>query len=302
MKKVPIQVAGQELVLSNLEKVFWPEENITKGDLINYYHQISPYLLPHLTDRPITMNRYPDGINGKNFYQKDCPEYAPQWVQTARDVTKEEKKSTDYILVQDLGTLVWLVNLGCIEMHPWLSTVHTPEFSTFMVFDLDPGEKSDWSAVINIALLVRESLLSFGLTGWPKTSGSGGLHIYVPVEPKYSFQQIQRASGFLAKTIAGVAKELATTERTVAKREGRVYIDYLQNARGKTIASVYSVRPVPKAQVSFPVSWEQLEKGQVHPAHYHLRNVPALLKTQGDLFSQVLTQRHNLEQILTAVK
>lgn len=301
MKKVPVQVASRELILSNLEKVFWPEENITKGDLINYYHQISPYLLPHLKDRPITMNRYPDGINGKNFYQKDCPEYAPQWIQTARDVTKEEK-STDYILVQDLGTLIWLVNLGCIEMHPWLSTVHRPEFPTFMVFDLDPGEKSDWSAVVNIALLVKESLLSFGLTGWPKTSGSGGLHIFVPVEPKYSFQQIQRSSGYLAKTIAGIAKNLATTERTVAKREGRIYIDYLQNARSKTIASVYSVRPVPKAQVSFPVSWGQLEKEQVHPAHYHLRNVPALLKTQGDLFSQVLIQRQNLEQILTAVK
>ena len=245
------------------------------------------------------MKRFPDGIGGKSFYQKDCPEYAPEWIKTISIASEE--KTINYILAHDLPTLLWMANLGCIEMHPWLSSYRTPDSPSVMVFDLDPNEGATWNQVLQIAPLIKESLLKFGLKGYAKTSGASGLHIYVPIEPIYSFQQVQKASGFIARVIEKVIPEIATTERTVKKRGPKVYVDYLQNARGKTIASVYSVRPRPGAPISFPVSWEEIEKGQIHPGKYHLRNVPALLGKQGDLFDPVLKEQQRIDNILSAI-
>ncbi|MDD2496529.1 MAG: non-homologous end-joining DNA ligase [Desulfitobacteriaceae bacterium] len=299
MNKIPVTIEKKEINLSNLEKILWPDDNISKAELIDYYRQVSPYLLPHLGDRPMTMKRFPDGIGGKSFYQKDCPEYAPEWIKTIS--VASEEKYTNYILAHDLPTLLWMANLGCIEMHPWLSSYRTPDSPSVMVFDLDPNEGATWNQVLQITPLIKESLLKFGLKGYAKTSGASGLHIYVPIEPIYSFQQVQKASGFIARVIEKVIPEIATTERTVKKRGSKVYVDYLQNARGKTIASVYSVRPRPGAPISFPVSWEEIEKGQIHPEKYHLRNVPALLGKQGDLFDSVLKEQQRIDNILSSI-
>jgi bifunctional non-homologous end joining protein LigD len=297
MNKNTVNVENTELSLSNLDKIFWPEDKITKGELINYYHHTAPYLLPHLKDRPMTLNRYPNGIKGKNFYQKNCPDHAPKWVETTPVVLTE--KTINFILAHNTPTLLWMVNLGCIEMHPWLSSYQSPQQPSIMVFDLDPNDGTGFPEVMQIAPLIKESLQKFGLNSYAKTSGSSGLHIYVPLQPKYTYSQVQRASGMLAKIIARVIPNLATTERTISKRGPRVYLDYLQNARGKTIASVYSVRPHPGAPVSFPVSWADIEKGRVHPSEYHLRNVPALLKKNGDIFSHILTEQQALDDILS---
>ncbi|MGI6066244.1 MAG: non-homologous end-joining DNA ligase [Bacillota bacterium] len=299
MNKIPVTIEKKEITLSNLEKILWPDDNISKAELIDYYRQVSPYLLPHLWERPMTMKRFPDGIGGKSFYQKDCPEYAPEWIKTVPIVSEE--KNINYILAHDLPTLLWMANLGCIEMHPWLSSYRTPDCPSVIVFDLDPNEGATWHQVLQIAPLIKECLLKFGLKGYAKTSGASGLHIYVPIEPIYSFQQVQKASGFIARVIEKVLPEIATTERAVKKRGPKVYVDYLQNARGKTIASVYSVRPRPGAPVSFPVPWEEIEKGQVHPEKYHLRNVPTLLGKQGDLFVPVLKEQQKIDNILSTI-
>jgi len=300
-EKIVVQVEDHNLSLSNLSKIFWPEDGITKGDLINYYREAAPFLLPHLNSRPMTMNRYPNGIKGKNFYQKDCPDHAPEWVETAQ-VPATEKNTINYVLTQNLVTLLWMVNLGCIEMHPWLSSYYAPDYPSYMVFDLDPNARAGLDEVLTIAPLIRESLLKYELSSYAKTSGSTGLHIFVPIKEKYTFPQVQAAAGFLARIIARVIPNIATTERAVNKRGPRVYVDYLQNARGKTIASVYSVRPHPGAPVSFPVSWEDIEKGRINPRLFHLKNVPALLKDRGDMFSPTLTAKQTIDHLLQITK
>jgi bifunctional non-homologous end joining protein LigD len=301
MKKVQVRIEDRELTLSNLDKVFWPDKNVVKGELINYYREVAPYLLPHLKDRPLTMNRFPDGITGKNFYQKDCPESAPDWVTTVPVASGEksgEKKVINYVLADQTATLVWLANLGCIEMHPWLAPYQRSEYPQVMVFDLDPNEGTGLKEVLKIAPLINEALTQFGVKGFAKTSGASGLHIYVPLEPKYTYKQVQQAAKTIAGAVARLLPDIATLERTVIKRGPRVYLDCLQNASGKTIASVYSLRPHPGAPVSFPVSWDLVEQGRVDPLEYDIYQVPRILRKEGDLFRETLTLRQNIDKIL----
>ncbi|MGI6684560.1 MAG: non-homologous end-joining DNA ligase [Bacillota bacterium] len=297
MKKIQVRIEDKELTLSNLEKILWPDQGITKAELIKYYQEVSPYILPHLKDRPLTMNRFPDGIHGKNFYQKDCPDSAPDWVKTF-PVQSSEIKTINYVLADHAATIIWMANLGCIEMHPWLSTYQTPEFPSVMVFDLDPNEGTGLAEVLKIAPLIKAALDQFQVKGFAKTSGSSGLHIYVPLEPKYTFKEVQQAAKTIARAVCRLLPDIATMERTVKKRGPRVYLDCLQNASGKTIASVYSLRPHPKAPVSFPVSWDLVEKGQVHPLDYDIYRVPELLKKNGDMFQDTLNLRQNIDHIL----
>lgn len=298
MEKIQITIEDKELTLSNLDKVFWPEEGITKADLIGYYNEVSPFLLPHLKNRPLTMNRFPDGIQGKNFYQKDCPDHAPPWVTTVPVASSE--KTIDYILADHGAAIIWMANLGCIEMHPWLSTYKRPEFPTAMVFDLDPNEGTGLPEVLKIAALIKEGLEQFNIKGFAKTSGARGLHIYVPLEPRYTYKEVQKAAKTIGAAICRLLPKIATMERTVGKRGQKVYIDCLQNALGKTVASVYSTRPHPHAPVSFPVSWEAVKKGLVNPLEYGLHNVPQLLQEKGDLFKEVLSLQQNIDGILNA--
>ncbi|MGE5581666.1 MAG: non-homologous end-joining DNA ligase [Bacillota bacterium] len=287
-----IRLNNHTVPVKNLAKVYWPDEGITKGDLMKYYSEVWPYLNPHLRNRPVSLVRYPDGIEGNFFYQKDVPD-APEWVETV-SIPSDERVIT-YAMINNLETLIWSVNLGCIEVHPWLSTKTALDLPTYIIFDLDPMEPAVFSDAVKIALFVNTILKELALKSFPKISGATGIHIYLPVKRDYTFQQ---TSDFVKKTGAVIIKafpNLATNERKVASRAGKVYIDHLQNLKGKTIASVYSIRPFPGAPASLPVTWEELP--DTHPAMFTLKTaIPRLQKT-GDLFEPLLTLKQTLPEI-----
>lgn len=285
-----ITVNGRELRLTNLEKEFWPEEGYVKLDLLNYYARVSPYILPHLQDRPLVMRRFPDGIKGKSFYQKECP-FPPSWMRTVAIGPKV------YCLVDDVPSLLWVVNQGAIEFHPWLSRVGELDRPDYLVLDLDAGAGVPFSQVARVALAAQEVLSGIGLRGYPKTSGVGGIHVYVPVLRRYSYEQLRWAGSILSRAIVGLCPEDATVERSLDKRGRKVYVDYLQNARGKTVASVYSVRPVRGAPVSTPVTWEELRAG-FSPASFTMKSIFSRLDRAGDLFRPVLEDTQDLGRLL----
>lgn len=295
MTNYNVQINGKSVELTNLEKTYWPGKGFRKGDLLKFYLDISKWILPHLIDRPIVMKRYPDGIEGKSFYQKRCPEHAPDWLERVSIQGKEE--NITFCLCNDAAALAWLVNQGCIEMHPWLSKRNTPSNPDFMVIDLDPSEGVPFLQVIEVALAVKERLDHFGLTGIPKTSGASGIHIFIPVKRIYSFAQIRDAAEIIAGAVCARYPGIATIERLVNRRSGKVYVDYLQNVQGKTIASVYSVRPVPSANVSAPLSWEEISK-KISPEMFTMDTFVNRLEEQGDLFSPVLGPGHSLRAVL----
>lgn len=282
-RRVQAVVDGRELSLSNLDKVYWPEDGLTKGDLINYYVEVAQYLLPHLFARPLNLTRFPDGIHGKNFYQKDIPETAPPWVPTLP--VQHEERVVRYCLADSPAVLAWLGQWGCVEIHPWLSRADALEAPDYAVFDLDPSEGVGYQEAVEIAYVVRRFLDEFGLRAYPKTSGATGVHLFLPIQRHYTYKEIETFVGRVADLIHRAMPHLTTRERTVAKRRG-VYIDHLQNIKGKTLASVYSVRPRPGAPVSVPVSWDELPR--VRPEQFNLRTVPARLAAVGDLFAPAL--------------
>ncbi len=293
-----VDVDGREVKLTNLDKVLWPE-GITKADLVAYYHQVAPYALPYLAGRPAVMSRYPDGIDGEYFYQKDCPSYVPDWIRTVAVRHDEGRRVVHYIVHQDRATLVWLANQAAIELHAWLSRVDHLEHPDIGVIDLDPAEGSTFQQVVTVALLVQEALTEFEITGFPKTSGATGLHIYIPLEPVSPFSEVTRALKTLAEIITAVCP-FATIERVVAKRTGKVYIDYLQNTFGKTMASAYSVRPRPGAPVSMPLKWPDVERGGLNPDEFNIYTVLPLLREQGDAFRGFFDRRYRLNGLLEA--
>ncbi|GAW94333.1 non-homologous end-joining DNA ligase [Calderihabitans maritimus] len=302
MSRIKGKIGGYILELSNLDKVLWPDEGYTKAHLIEYYQKVSSYLLPHLEGRPLVLKRYPDGIAGKSFYQKECPDYAPRWIKTVPIPSRGKRKVINYCLCSDLQTLLWLANQACIEMHPWLGNYSRPDYPEVAVFDLDPQPPASFPDVLEVALLIRRALDSFNLIGYPKISGASGIHIYIPIEPRYNYAEVRRAIGFLCKLVAEACPEKVTLERNVSRRKGKVYLDYFQNARGKTIASVYSVRPLPGAPVSLPVTWEEIEERKVEVGRYHMKNVFSRLEKLGDLFAPVLTQKQSLEEVLNIAR
>lgn len=289
-ERTSVSIAGRELTLTHLDKVMWPDCGYTKGDLISYYVRISPYLLPYLAGRPLTVTRYPDGISGPSFYQKNCPPGAPPWVRTYP--VRSNRRVIAYILAEDVATLAWLANLGAIEMHPWLSRVERPNFPDVAVFDLDPAEGATFADVVEVAHLVRAALDWLGLQGYPKVSGATGVHIYVPIEPEYPYRVVSRFVGAVGALIVKADPAKATNERRVFRRTGRVYIDHLQNLPGKTIAAPFSLRPRPGAPVSVPVAWDDL--AQIRPDRFHLGNIWEWLQARGDLMRPVLSLRQSL--------
>ncbi len=293
MEKMNILVDTRSFSVSNLDKVFWPEEKYTKGDLIKYYLEISPYIIKHLQDRPIVFTRYPDGINGKHFYQKNAPEYLPDWIDTYTHYASESERDIDYILIREAAVLVWLANHACIEIHPWLSRIHNLENPDYLVIDLDPSPDNTFKQVVDIALLLKNILDELKLKSYPKTSGSEGLHIYIPVNNIYSYQQIRELGKTIASVIAGIRSDISTIERTVNKRGPKIYIDYMQNVRGKTLCSVYSVRPKKGAPVSAPLKWEEVS--MISPADFTIKTILPRVKQFGDLFTAVLDESQNLD-------
>jgi len=300
-----IKKGSRELQLSNLDKVFWPDDGITKGDLIRYYREVAPVLVPHLKDRPFTMKRYPDGWTGKHFFQKDAPSHMPDWIPTFRAhvSTREkprQKKWVNFPLVNDELALLWMVNMGCIDMNTWYSRVDKPDRPDFVLFDLDPSDGVGFAETVEVALLVKQALDALGLASFPKTSGADGMHVLVPVERRHTYEDTREFAEIIAGALARSHRGLVTTEWTKSKRRG-VLVDANQNGEGKTIASAYSVRPKPGAPVSTPLRWDEVND-TLNPSIYTMDVVLDRVSRFGDLYGDVLSTRQSLSKALRSLR
>jgi bifunctional non-homologous end joining protein LigD len=291
---------GRELRLSNLDKVFWPDEGYTKGDLLAYYYNVAELILPHLRERPLTMKRMPDGISGPFFYEKTAPSHTPDWIPRCPVRSDESKDGViGYLMVNDLATLLFVANLGCIEMHPLHSRCATIETPDYLFFDLDPMGAS-FEDVLIVARHVRAALGALGLTGYPKTSGATGVQIYVPVEPGWSYDQVRDFVGTLGRTIERADRDHVTMAWQIDKRTGKVFIDHNMNRSGANISAAYSLRPEAGATVSTPLLWEEVDTG-VTPQDFRIDNVWERFGKLGDLFEGVRTSPQELGPALEAV-
>lgn len=278
-----VRVGDVVVALTNLDKPFWPERGLAKCDLLQYYADVSDALLPHLRDRAMVMKRYPHGWRGDFFFMKRAPEPRPGWIETCA-IEHASGRVIDFPMVQDLASLLWLVNLGCIDLNPWYSRCEDVDAPDFLHFDLDPVEGTPFAAVRQAALLVRGALERLGMPTFIKTTGATGMHLYVPIVRGPRQKQVWRFAKALAKLLESEHTGLITAEYIIAKRpRGRVFVDYNQNAWGKTLASVYSVRPTAAATVSTPLDWSEVEAG-VEPEDFRLENVPARVEARGDLW------------------
>ncbi len=299
-----IRKGKRELRLSNLDKVFWPAEGITKGDLLAYYQAVAPVLVPHLKGRPFTMRRYPDGAEGKAFFQKDAPSHMPDWIPRFRALVSTREKSgakkwVEFPVVDDELALLWMVNMGCIDMNSWYSRIDRPDRPDFVLFDLDPTPEVPWSQTVEVALILKELLDALGLESFPKTSGGKGFHVLVPLDRRSTYEDTRRFSEHVAGAIARMHPKLATTEWAKARRRG-VLIDANQNGEGKTIASAYSVRPRPNAPVSTPLAWNEVNE-KLNPSIYTMPVVLERVRAHGDLHGGLLTTRQSLSKALKSL-
>jgi bifunctional non-homologous end joining protein LigD len=269
--------------VTNLDKPLWPEAGITKADFIQYVIEMSPYLLRHLKDRPLTLVRYPHGIHDKFFYQKNAPKDTPEWVETFTVHSKESNRDIRYILANNTATLIWLANQACIELHPWYTKVQCPDSPTNIAIDLDPSVPG-FEKVRKVAFGVKKIFDDLHFPSYPKTSGATGLQIFVPLLPGFTFEETRIVTEFIGRYMAKTYPDIVTIERLVKDRDDRVYVDYLQHAPGKTLVGAYSPRPVPDAKVSAPLTWEELANGAV-PEDFTMRTMPERIKKTGDLFA-----------------
>ena len=285
-----LDVDGREVPLTNLKKPFWPELGITKRDLLQYYLDVAPYLLPHVVDRAMVMKRYPHGAAGEFFFMKRAPSPRPEWIETCR-ITHRSGNVIDFPIVQDLASLLWLVNLGCIDLNPWYARCDDVNRPDFLHFDLDPVPRAGFDRVLESALLVRKALEALGMPCYAKTTGSKGIHVYVPIVRGPTQKEVWAFAKRFAFALAAERPKVLTSEYRVAKRlPNRVLVDYNQNAWGRTLASIYSVRPHPQAAVSTPVTWEEIEAG-VRIEDFRIDNVRERLGRVGDLWKPVLEKR-----------
>jgi DNA ligase D len=272
----PKMAAGVKL--TNPEKVFWPEDGLTKGDLVEYYRAVSPALLPHLRNRPLTVKRYPNGIEGETFFQKNAPKGTPEWVRTVKLPAESAKRDVDYVLCNDRRTLLWLGNLASIELHPWLSRVDRLERPDWLVMDIDPLE-GGVALAARAALCARDVLRAHGLEALAKTSGGKGVHVYIPLVRRYEFDRIRDAGLRLSAEVEEREPELVTTQFRKGERGGKVFMDFTRNRPGQHVAAAYSPRARQGAPVSFPVEWSRLERAD--PLEFSIATVPKLLE-RGD--------------------
>lgn len=280
------KVNGNEMKFTNLDKLFWPKEKITKRDLLNYYYQVAPYMLPYLKNRPQSLNRHPDGYAGKSFYQKDVTGKAPDWIETFPYRSQDEDIDKNFMVATDDASLLFMVNLGCIEINPWSSTVQKPDNPTWCILDLDP-DKNDFNYVIQAARVAHEILEAAGIPSYCKTSGSTGLHIYIPLNAKYDYEQSKEFARLIVTMMQQQMPDVTSIERLTSKRKGKIYLDFLQNRPQATLAAPYSVRPKPGATVSMPLYWEEVKKG-LKLTDFTLKNVIPMLRERGDIFKGVL--------------
>lgn len=278
-------VNGIELKFTHLSKLYWPEDKVSKRDMFNYYDQVADFILPYLKDRPMSLNRYPGGIYAQSFYQKDVKDTAPSWAKTF-PYTNSEGERKEYLLGNDEATLLWMASLGCIEMNPWFSRSHSPDNPDYCVIDLDP-DKNTFDQVIQVAQMVKEILDKIDVPCYPKTSGSTGIHIYIPLQAQYTYEQSQMFARIVVNLIHQQVPDFTSLERMISNRSGKMYLDFMQNRAGATIAGPYSLRPKPGATVSMPLSWDELKPG-LTMRDFTIFNAINRLKETGDLFKGVL--------------
>jgi bifunctional non-homologous end joining protein LigD len=288
-------ISGHELKFTNLSKVYWPVEGITKRDMLNYYYQVADFILPYLKDRPQSLNRFPNGINGKSFYQKNVKGKAPDWVRTF-PYTTSDGENKEFLVGSDEATLLWMANLGCIEMNPWFSRIQAEDNPDFCIIDLDPDQNT-FEQVIQAAREVKNVLHELKVPSYPKTSGSTGIHIYIPLEAKYTYDQSQMFAKIIVTLVHQRIPEFTSIERMIKNRKGQMYLDHLQNRPGATVAGPYSLRPKAGATVSMPLHWDEIKKG-LKMTDFTLRNAQARLKVEGDLFKPVLGKGIDIAKIL----
>jgi bifunctional non-homologous end joining protein LigD len=300
-----LTVDGKDVRLTNLEKVFWAKppkaekEGITKGQLIQYYADVSPLLLPHIRDRAMVMKRYPHGAAGEFFFMKRAPVPRPDWIRTCA-IEHESGNVIDFPVIDDLASLLWLINLGCIDLNQWYATCDDVDRPDYVHFDLDPGEGAAWDAVLEAGRVVRDALEALRMPSFVKTTGSRGLHVYVPIVRGPVQKDVWTFAKALAVELASRNPSLLTAEYRVAKRpKGRVLVDYNQNAWGRTLASIYSVRPRPQAPVSTPVTWKEVDRG-IRIEDFRIDNVHRRFAKVGDLWKPLLQKRGrvDLEKLL----
>ncbi len=296
-KEATVEVDGHRLKLTNLPKVFYPDEGYTKRDVLSYYNDVAELILPHLKDRPLSLKRYPNGIKADFFFQKDVPESFPSWLRTELIDSEHNASPIRYVFAQDRASLLYLVNLGCIDHNPWMSRMPHIENPDWVLIDLDPQE-CPYEMIVDAALLVKGVLDRIGLTGYPKTTGGRGMHIYVPVEPIYTYEETRTFAELIARVVIGQKPELFTTPRSVAKRrKGRVYFDYLQNGKAKTIAAPYVLRAWPGAPVATPLEWSEVRHG-LQPSQFTIANARERFAKKGDLFAGVLNRPQHIAEPL----
>jgi len=298
-----LKVQGREVALTNLDKRFWPELGITKGDLIQYYADVAPVLLPHIRDRAMVMKRYPHGAHGEFFFMKRAPSPRPDWIRTCR-IDHDSGNVIDFPVIDDLPSLLWVINLGCIDLNQWYARCDDVDRPDYVHFDLDPGEGAGWEQVLESGRILREALTGIEMAPLVKTTGSRGLHVYVPIVRGPTQKDVWTFAKAIAVELAAGHPKLMTSEYKVAKRpHGRVLVDYNQNAWGRTLASIYSVRPRPKAPVSAPVTWKEIDKG-CSIEDFRLDNVRTRIAKVGDLWKPLLATRGrvNLGKYLEVVK
>jgi len=297
---VVLAVDRKEVRLTNLRKLFWPDLGITKGDLLQYYADVSAALLPHLRDRAMVMKRYPHGAAGEFFFMKRAPSPRPDWIEICA-IEHDSGNVIDFPMIQDRAALLWVINLGCIDLNQWYARCDDVDRPDYLHFDLDPGVGATFDLVRETGLVVRDALETLGMPSLVKTTGSKGLHVYVPIVRGPVQKQVWTFAKALAQELASRHPELITAEYRVASRpRGRVLVDYNQNAWGRTLASIYSVRPRPEASVSTPVTWREVERG-LRIEDFTVRNVPRRVQKLGDLWKPLLAKRgrFNLEKYLS---
>ena len=289
-----LQVEREQVSLTSLDRIYWPDEKLTKFDLLSYYLKVADRIMPFLKDRPAILQRWPRGIKAPMFFQQDL-ESAPSFIKTIR-LTNLDGRQLDYAVYSTTASLLHFVNLGSIEQHPWHSTIKRLTKPDWIAIDLDP-KQAPWENVLQVALVVKEVADEIGLKAFPKTSGSSGIHIYVPLKPKNEYEQVAEFAKLLAAEVARRAPKIATVERSIAKRKtNQVYVDWMQNARGKSLASAFTARAKPKATASMPLSWKQISEG-VKISDFTITNVPYLIKKKGDPWASFFEDRQTLKLV-----
>jgi bifunctional non-homologous end joining protein LigD len=274
----------------------------TKRDLLAHYYRVADYILPFMKDRPLVLHRFPNGIKADSFYQKDAGDETPDWMATHGIRSEERPRDIRYLVAQDRAALLYLANLGCIEMHPWSSSIGSLESPDYVFFDLDPTEATDYGTVVEVARAIHKLLDRIGVDVFLKTSGATGFHIYLPLEPEYDYEQARAFAEIVARVIAARIPDKVTLERATDKRErGKVYLDYSQNAYGRPLATVYSVRPFPKATVSAPVAAREVRRGLL-PERFTIKTMPRRLKKVGDLWATFWENRQRIEPALDKLR